>query len=122
MAYFFAVDAHLAVVGGIAFSVSSIPLGSSWFMRSPELLIRPVAAMFSLAIVVIAPVLFILLLVELAVMVAARVLPQMNVFFVATPAKTAVGLGALALSGSFMAPVAARAYADIFRFWTEVSR
>lgn len=121
-AYFFATDAHLAIFRGLSFSVSSVPLGTPWFLQAPELIVRPVGAMFSVAVAVIAPVLFILLLVELASMVASRVLPQMNVFFVAIPAKIMIGLVVLALSGTFMAPTMSRAYADVFLFWSEVLR
>jgi len=122
LVYFFAADAHLAVLRGIGFSVSSIPLGALWQLQSPEQLIVPVAAMFSLSVAVVAPALFALLLVELASMVAARVLPQMNVFFVAIPAKIAIGLGTLAFSVGFMAPITQRAYTNIFRYWNEVLR
>jgi flagellar biosynthetic protein FliR len=77
--------------------------------------------MFSLAIVVMAPALFMLLLVEVALDVMSRVLPQMNVMFVGMPVKVLVGLGALAVAAPGMAPVLRKVYASVFLFWQEVA-
>ena len=85
-------------------------------------LMRPVGAMFTTAIAVIAPVLFMLLLVELVLMMVSRVLPQMNVFFVGIPAKILIGLALLAATSAWVGPVMVRAYAGIFRFWEVVLR
>ena len=120
--YFFATDAHLALFQGVLYSTEAVPLGSAWFVPSADLIIRPVAAMFTSAITVFAPALFVLLLVEVAAMVASRALPQMNVFFVAVPAKTLVGLVVLAASAPVIAPALSRAYAAGFKFWGEVLR
>jgi flagellar biosynthetic protein FliR len=117
VALFFAVDGHHAFVRGIAFSVTSLPPGSAPRGASLTDVLRPVGAMFTSAVAVIGPVLFLLLLVELVTMIASRVLPQMNVFFVAIPAKILLGLAALATSSAFIGPVMARAYVEIFRFW-----
>lgn len=120
--YFFASDAHLALFQGVVYSVEAVPLGSAWFVTSTDLIVRPVAAMFTAAITVFAPALFILLMVEVAAMVTSRALPQMNVFFVAVPAKTLIGLVVLAATAPFIAPSLGRAYAAAFKFWSEVLR
>lgn len=122
IALFFAVDGHHALMRGIAFSISAVPPGSFWELPSPAALLRPVGAMFSIGVAVAAPVLFVLLLAELALGVASRVLPQMNVFFVGLPAKILIGLAALAFSIPVIAPAMAKAYASIFEFWGLVLR
>lgn len=122
VAFFFAVDGHHAFMRGIAFSVTAVPPGALGLSISLADLMRPVGAMFTSAIAVIAPTLFMLLLVELVLMMTSRVLPQMNIFFVAIPAKILVGFVALAITSVFVGPVMAKAYAGIFRFWDGVLR
>jgi flagellar biosynthesis protein FliR len=109
-------------VRGIAFSVSSLPPGSVVPALSPAALLRPFGAMFSAGVSVIAPVLFVLLLTELALGLISRVLPQMNVFFVGIPAKILVGLSVLALTATGIGQTMTATYASIFRFWDEVLR
>lgn len=122
VAFFFALDGHHAFMRGIAFSVTAVPPGSLGLSVSLADVMRPVGAMFTTAIAVTAPALFMLLLVELVLMMTSRVLPQMNVFFVAIPAKILVGFVALALTTAFVGPVMGRAYGGIFRFWDAVLR
>jgi flagellar biosynthetic protein FliR len=122
VAFFFAVDGHHAFVRGIAYSIRSIPPGTAGWGATLTDLMRPVGAMFTTAIAVIAPVLFMLLLVELVLMMVSRVLPQMNVFFVGIPAKILIGLALLATTSAWVGPVMVRAYAAIFRFWEVVLR
>jgi flagellar biosynthetic protein FliR len=119
---FFAVDAHHAFVRGIAFSVAQIPPGSMALHFRPEAVLAQFGAMFSLALAMAAPVLFLLVLIEAGLAVISRMLPTMNVYFVGMPLKILVGLGALGVAATTMVPVAARAYATIFRFWDQVLR
>jgi flagellar biosynthetic protein FliR len=122
VAFFFAMDGHHAFLRGIAFSVTSIPPGGGVSVGSLGDLMRVVGGMFTSAVAVIAPTLFMLLLVEMVLMMTSRVLPQMNIFFVAVPAKILIGLSVLAATSMFIGPVMARAYAGIFRFWDTVLR
>lgn len=122
VAFFFAVDGHHAFMRGIAFSVTAVPPGTLGVSLSLGDLMRPVGAMFTTAIAVIAPALFVLLLVELVLMMTSRVLPQMNVFFVGVPAKILIGLVVLATTSVYVGPVMAKAYSGIFRFWDGVLR
>jgi len=117
VAYFFAADGHLAFMRGIAYSMTAVPPGTASFHTPLADLLRPVAAMFSTAIAAIAPVLFLLLLVEAVLMMLSRVLPQMNIFFVAVSAKILIGFVTLAFAAAFIGPVMSKAYAGIFRFW-----
>lgn len=122
VAFFFAVDGHHAFMRGIAFSVTAVPPGELGVSISLADLMRPVGAMFTAAVAVIAPALFVLLMVELVLMMTSRALPQMNVFFVGIPAKILIGLVVLAITSVYVGPVMAKTYAGIFRFWDLVLR
>lgn len=119
---FFAVDAHHALIRGIAFSVAQMPPGAENAHLSAPAVIRQFGAMFSLALALAAPVLFTLLLAEAGFAVISRVLPQMNVYFVGLPLKILAGLTTLALASTALVPVMTRAFAAIFRYWDEVLR
>lgn len=119
---FFGSEGHQALLRGIAHSAQAVPPGALWQLPDAATLVRPVGAMFSLAVVVMAPALFLLLLVELVLGVASRVLPQMNVLFVGMPVKIMVGLVTLAIAAPGMAPALRRTYGAVFSFWQEVLR
>lgn len=120
MSVFFGVDAHHALLRGISHSAQWVPPGALWQVPDAATLLRAVGAMFSMGIVVMAPALFLLLLIEIVVDVISRVMPQMNVMFVAMPVKALVGLAILAVAAPGMAPALRRLYAGVFEFWQEV--
>lgn len=113
---FYLIDGHLAVMRGIAFSLQRIPLGTP-ALADPVLLVRQFGLVFSMALTLIAPAFFCLLLVEAACAVVSRVLPQANVLLLAAPVKIAAGLSVLALSAPLLAGPMARAMAGVFIFW-----
>jgi flagellar biosynthesis protein FliR len=120
MAVFFAMDGHHAVLRGIAYGAQVLPPGAPWGVASPADLLRPVGAMFTFGVMLVAPVLLMLLMVELVLGVCSRVLPQMNVLMVGMPAKILVGLMALAVLAPSMGPAMRRGFASVFDFWMRV--
>jgi flagellar biosynthetic protein FliR len=68
----------------------------------------------------VAPVVFVLLLVDTVVAVMARTMPQMNIFLLSLPLKILVGLLTLALSVLHLGPVARRCFESIFDMWEGV--
>lgn len=121
LSVFFSVDGHHALLRGIAQTAQWVPPGAAWQLPSAAQLVQVAGLMFSLAIVVMAPALFVLLLVEVALDVMSRVLPQMNVMFIGMPLKVLVGLGVLATAAPGMAPALKKIYASVFLFWQEVA-
>jgi flagellar biosynthetic protein FliR len=117
---FFALDAHHALLRGVAFSMTEIPPGTSPKMLFADAILRQFGAVFTLALSLAAPVLFMLLLLETGLAALSRLLPQMNVFFVGLPMKIVVGLSVLALSAPALPGVMGRVYASIFAFWGTV--
>jgi len=120
LSIFFGGEGHHALLRGIARSLEWVPPGGSWQFPDAGNLLMLAAGMFSVAVVVIAPTLFILLLIEIALSVASRVLPQMNIVFIGMPIKTFAGLIVLALSAPAMAPVMEGAFRSVFTFWQGV--
>jgi flagellar biosynthetic protein FliR len=117
--FFFVVDGHHALLRGIAYSVERFPVGGAWSTAAAaEPVTRQIGALFLLGFALAAPVVLGLLLVEFALGVVSRNLPQMNMLVLGIPVKILVGLLALsAWAAGFGAP-ASRLYASIYQGWT----
>jgi flagellar biosynthetic protein FliR len=120
VAVFFDMDAHHALLRGMAFSLREVAPGSGFHELDAEAVIRQFGLMFSLGVALIIPVMLCLLLAETGLAVVSRVLPQMNVFVVGVPVKIVVGLAVFALTMGTLQPVMARVYASIFIYWEQV--
>jgi flagellar biosynthetic protein FliR len=120
VAVFFGMDAHHALLRGMAFSLREVAPGSGFHELDAEAVIRQFGLMFSLGVALIIPVMLCLLLAETGLAVVSRVLPQMNVFVVGVPVKIVVGLAVFALTMGALQPVMARVYASIFIYWEQV--
>jgi flagellar biosynthetic protein FliR len=119
---FFLVDGHHALLRGLAFSLERFPLGRPWPVAAGYApLLAQVVGLYSLGFALAAPVVFALLLVEFALGVVARNLPQINMLVIGIPVKVVAGLLALALwSSSGMGDVLTRVYASIYRTWDAI--
>jgi flagellar biosynthesis protein FliR len=120
LAVFFAVDGHHLVIRGLAYSLVQLPPGSSLAALEPAAVVAQFGAMFVFAVALAAPVIFVLLLVDVALAVMARTMPQMNVFIVSLPLKIMVGLLVLVMSIQYMGPVMARVFEGMFDYWQRV--
>ncbi|MCW2921923.1 MAG: flagellar biosynthetic protein FliR [Thermoleophilia bacterium] len=93
---FLAVDGHHWLLAGFKRSFDTIGLG-----QTPDIeqmmtnLFATFGSLFAMAFQIAAPVLVTLLLVDVVLGIIARVVPQMNVFFVGIPLKIGVGLVAV---------------------------
>lgn len=95
---FLAVDGHFWLLAG--FSRSFDVIGVTQFPKFSNMLDNAAQMFFSLFVMafqVAAPILVTLLLCDVVLGIVARVVPQMNVFFVGIPLKIAIGMGAIAL-------------------------
>jgi flagellar biosynthetic protein FliR len=118
---FFLVNGHHALLRGIAFSIERFPLGQAW---SAGLAVAPVlaqaAGLFTLGFALAAPVVLCLLLVELALGVLARNLPQINMLVLGIPVKIVAGLLVLSFWAGGMGEVTLRIYAGIYTTWSDL--
>jgi flagellar biosynthetic protein FliR len=90
--------AHLELAQLVATSVDVLPLGEMPALDEP---LRPIVAagsMFTLGLALAAPVAIALLLTDLAIGVASRNMPQLNVLVLAMPVKVIVGYLVLAFA------------------------
>jgi flagellar biosynthetic protein FliR len=117
---FFAIDGHHLVIRALAHSFTRFPPGSGLAAFDIGAVVTQFGLMFSFAAALAAPVMFVLLLVDVALAVMARTMPQMNVFFLSLPLKILIGLLVLVLSIRFMGPVAARLFESIVRHFERV--
>lgn len=120
---FLILNGHHALLRAVAFSAERIPVGSTWRVaQSADALFLQAAGLFSLGFALAAPVVFCVLMLEIALGVLARNLPQMNMFVVALPLKIAFGLLALALWFTTIGGAMTRVYASIETAWGQMLR
>jgi flagellar biosynthetic protein FliR len=118
---FFLVNGHHALMRGIAYSIERFPIGRAWPIdAAAPFVIKQVAALFGLGLALAAPVIVCLLMVELALGVVARNLPQMNMLVIGVPVKVVVGMAALALWLGGAGDAMNRIYGSIYHGWDEV--
>jgi flagellar biosynthetic protein FliR len=117
---FFGMDAHHALLRGIAFSLQQVAPGAGFAALDADAVLRQFGLMFSLGVSLIIPVMLCLLLLEVGLAVISRVLPQMNVFIVLVPVKLIAGIAIFALTVATLGPAMSRVYASIFIFWEQV--
>jgi flagellar biosynthetic protein FliR len=76
--------------------------------------------MFTLGLMLVAPAVFAVLLLDVGFALAARTMPQMNVFIIAIPFKVAVGVLVLALSMRYIGAAMGKVFESVFRYWTSL--
>lgn len=117
VAVFFAIDGHHLLIRGLAFSLERIPPGTLITDLDPGAVVAQFGGMFVYALALAAPVLFVILLMDVVLAVIARTMPQVNIFIVSLPLKILVGLVVLAISLNYAAPLMARVFESLFDYW-----
>lgn len=118
---FFLVNGHHALLRGISYSVERFPVGAPWSLANAAApLLKQATGLFSLGFALAAPVVFCILLVEFALGVVGRNLPQMNMFTMGIPVKILVGLLALSLWFAGIGGVMTRVYVSIAATWDAI--
>jgi flagellar biosynthesis protein FliR len=120
VAVFFAVNGHHLLIRGLAFSLEHLPPGRPLGELNYAAVVAQFGGMFVFALALAAPVLIVLLLVDIAMAVVARTMPQVNVFIVSMPLKIIVGLFVLIASMHFMGPLMMRIFEALFDYWQQV--
>lgn len=96
---FLAINGHYMIIQAFHDSYTLVPPGQV-ALNGPvgEAMIRYTAYLFVVALKIAAPVMVTLFLVDVALGTVAKMMPNMNVFFVGFPIKIAAGLAVIALS------------------------
>lgn len=118
---FFLIDGHHGLLRALAYSFEVFPAGGSWsLILSSGPVFKQVSAMFILGFALAAPVVFCILLVEFALGLIARNLPQINMLVLGIPAKIIVGFAVMSLWFAGMGGTMNRVYMGIFEMWGAV--
>jgi flagellar biosynthetic protein FliR len=117
---FFAIDGHHLIIRGLAFSLEHIPPGTSLGEINIGAVVAHFGAMFIFGVMVVAPALIAILLLDIGLAVIARTMPQVNVFIVSLPLKIFVGLAMTAISLPYLGSVMKRIFESIFSYWESV--
>lgn len=117
---FFAIDGHHLVIRALAYSFERIPPGTQITEVNLAAVTAQFGLMFTFAVAISAPVIFILLMVDTALAVMARTMPQMNVFFLSLPLKILIGLFVLVLSVRYVGPVTKRLFESMFGYLEQI--
>jgi flagellar biosynthetic protein FliR len=117
---FFLMGGHRLLLRALAFSLRQVPPGSALRGIPLHQVLEQFGAMFVFATLLAAPVMTVVLLVDLAMAVMARTMPQMNVFIVGLPLKILVGLIVLAISLGFLEPAFTLVFEGLFESWQAI--
>ena len=115
---FFLVNGHHALLRGLAYSLERFPLAQPWPLAAALTPItKQVVGLLGLSFSLAAPVVFCLLLTEMALGVVAKNLPQMNMLTMGIPVKIVVGAIAGSLWFAGIGNMMTRVYDEIYKSW-----
>jgi flagellar biosynthetic protein FliR len=118
---FMLVDGHHSLLRAMAYSFELFPAGASWsLVLASGPVFKQASGMFVLGFALAAPVVFCILLVEFALGLVARNLPQINMLVLGIPAKIVVGFAVMSLWFAGMGGAMNRVYSGIFEMWGAV--
>jgi len=106
-------NAHLRLAAMLSRSIEVFPLGELPAFHDPLRPLLAAGSMFTLGLAFAAPVAIALLLTDLAIGVASRNMPQVNVLILAIPIKVIVGYLVLAFAVIGWAPMVSRGFDDM---------
>ena len=99
LTFMFATNTHHLIISGIGLSYQAIPVGTLPVIDMAQQVARLSADAFYISVYIGAPFLIFTVLFNLALGLANRVMPAMQVFLVASPALIMFGLGILTVAG-----------------------
>jgi len=96
---FLLINGHHYLIRALYTSFSIVPLGNNVINKPVfDLLLKYSASVFVIAVKIAAPILVSFFLIHIAEGILARVIPQMQVFFVTQPLKIGLGFALLAFA------------------------
>ena len=119
----FATDAHHALIRALADSYTALPIGGGGIDGSLAASVASLLGIvFVLGVRIAAPVIVVLLIVELTLGVVARVAPALNVMMSGAPVRLAVGLLVAAATVTAMPAIVTRFVPEVLRLAVETAR
>jgi len=120
IAVFYASDAYLLAIRGIVWSLQVSPPGSGLGSLEAASIVSQFGITYIYGIVIAAPVIAMLLLLDTGIAVMARSMPQMNVYFLFLPLKIGAALALTAIALRYLSPVLERLFLLTFRYFQQV--
>lgn len=117
IAVFLSLDGHLVLIKALSLSIQLAPPGAMAVELDWNALLRHSGIMFTFALALAGPVMFMFLLSDLAMAVFARSMPQLNVFVLGFAIKIVLGLIGLAASLRFADSVLNDLFGATFAYW-----
>lgn len=114
---FYLVDGHHMLIRGLLYTFETFPPGTMLTHLPVAEVTKQFGAIFTFGLGLVSPVVFVIFLIDVSLAVAARTMPQVNMFIISIPIKIFVGLSVLAISISHIAPVLTKIYMSIFQYW-----
>jgi flagellar biosynthesis protein FliR len=120
IAWFLGADVHHAVLRGLVKSLAVVPLGTNFLTVPIGVMVYHFGLMYSMGLILVGAVIVCLLMVDMGMAIASRVLPQANIFILSIPIKIITGLVTLTLATLYMQPTLKKIFNQVFRFWESV--
>jgi flagellar biosynthetic protein FliR len=117
---FFLLDGHHMLIRGFAYSIEQLPVGQGIASIQIEAVIAQFGKMFVYGLMLVAPAVFAMFLLDMGLAVAARTMPQINIFILGFPLKIFVGSILLVFSLKYLSPLLKRIFESIFRCWEHI--
>jgi len=114
---FYLVDGHHWLIRAVVESYTWFPVGRTFERLAIEAVVAQFGLMFTLGVVLVAPVIAVLLLLDVAFAMAARTMPQLNVFLLGIPVKIVAGLMVLILCAPYVGAAIGRILESTFNYW-----
>lgn len=109
---FLELDGHHAMLRALAWSLRASPPGAAFDLPWADTVVAQYGVLFGYGFLLVAPAVACLMIVDIAVAVSARTMPQVNAYFVALPAKVFTGILVLALSLRVVQPLVSDMFAS----------
>lgn len=120
VATFFLLDGHHMVIRGVAYSFEQVPPGQGLSMLGIDAVVLQFGRMFVYGLMLVAPAVVAVLMLDVGLAVSARTMPQVNIFIVGLPLKIFVGVTVLTISLKYVSPLLDRLFESIFRYWERI--
>ncbi len=121
IAVFLALDGHHALIRALALSLQTMPPGGAFGAMPWSIALERSGVLFVMGLALAAPVMSALLLADIAIGVAARSLPQLNVFMLSLPLKVVLGVIGLAAALRFNAALFGALWESTARTWSDIA-
>jgi len=105
---------------GIAFSMTQMPIGISLWQLKLSVIVAQFGSMFIFSVMIVAPAMIAILLLDVGIGVMARTMPQVNVFIISLPIKIFLGLFMLASSIKYLTPLLRNLFHSTFSYMETV--